>query len=1255
MSFRVAVVAAACEFPEGRTPSELWSTVLHSRRCFRHLPPERLFLGEYSTLATDPDGISPIEAALLEGYRFDRERFRIPLSSFERTDMSHWLALDVANRVLSSLAPKAIAAERDNIAVIVANTLTGEFSRAHALRYRWPYIERSIREASKDLIADNHVGPLLDAVEARFKAPLPAPDEDSLAGGLANTIAGRIANYHGLRGGAHTVDGACASSLVAVTSAYERLAFGDVGCVVVGAVDLSLDPFELVGFTRNGALARGLMRVFDKHSNGFWPGEGCGFLLMATEQVVARHDWPVLAWIRGAAMSTDGEGALTRPTVEGQTLAARRAWARADRNPAQADYFEAHGTGTPTGDPVELAGLAALIGSGFAGRPIPVGSIKANIGHTKAAAGIAGLLKAISVCQERIIPATSGCFSPHPILDSEVGERIEVRAKAEPVLHRNPILVGVNSFGFGGVNCHVVVESASSASPTFCRMPLPAQIPLEMGTEVFQLSAGSRDELAKVLRQLASRARSLSRAQLPDLAHALAPRSAPAWRACVVAETPEALEAAAVGAAQDLASAQFVLRKVGLTFSWSSPASSPPRIGLLFSGQGSFHQLHPRAWASRFECLAEAAAKADALIRQDIADTAVLQPLLAEVAIAGLDLLGHCGIDAGVVLGHSFGELPALYASGQFRRQDLRSLAAKRGACMREYSPGGAMLAVRTARESACALAEDHGLALACENGATRFVLAGDAEKIHSAAAMCATRDIPFALLPTQYPFHSPGMVGAREVFAPFPASIRWQRRQRTMVSSITGRELDETDSLAELLATQFTAPVKFVQAVAALGEIDLLIEVGAGEVLTALAEERYSGRVLSLDLFGASAAPALAALGAAWVCGAPLERASLYTGRRTLPCALDDQPLFLSNPCGLAGAVSPPPRAPAPVAAAHESAGASVAPRGASARQTLRMVLGELTGLPGDGLDGGLRLLSDLHLNSIRARHAVALAAQRLGVEKMPFELARLANASLNEAAAYLEDLRHAQPNSNENEPAGVATWLRFLTHQWLDTGTAPAPVEATPRAALLDDHLAPLGLDAHALLSPRIEGQPCCSILVLPACAEADVHCALLDAVQRVLCTKDSGGLLVLQGAQLANAFLRCVAAEVPALRFCAVEYETCDSTAVHAALAEYVRAACGYSELRLRGARLLRRSIGVASPSPAGARPWAPPPHTVLLVTGGARGIGAASARALARNYGCRLALIGRSADDCEEVANTLSGLRADGLMRAIFVPT
>ncbi|MDP1533305.1 MAG: polyketide synthase, partial [Rubrivivax sp.] len=419
MQERIAVVAAACEFAHARTPQQLWRLALHGRQGFRRLPPQRLALGAYLRGDDDADGLYPIEAGLLEGYKFDRARFLVPLQTFAGADMAHWLALDLADRAIGALPGGALAdaSLKDRTAVVVANTLTGEFSRANSLRYRWPYVEARWREAAAGRLAGADTEALLADFERRFKQAFPPPDADSLAGGLSNTIAGRIANHFGLRGGAHAVDGACASLLVGVVAACDRLRGGDVDLAVVAAVDLSLDPFELVGFARNSALARGEMRVFDADATGFWPGEGGACVILATAALAHQRGWPVLGWVLGTGMSTDGQGGLTRPTAAGQLLALRRAWSAAGLDAAMADYFEAHGTGTPTGDPVELDALAqAIAESGGAPQPIPVGSIKANIGHTKAAAGMAGLLQALAVATERLVPPLAGGHEPHPLL-----------------------------------------------------------------------------------------------------------------------------------------------------------------------------------------------------------------------------------------------------------------------------------------------------------------------------------------------------------------------------------------------------------------------------------------------------------------------------------------------------------------------------------------------------------------------------------------------------------------------------------------------------------------------------------------------------------------------------------------------------------------------------------------------------------------------------------------------------------------------
>lgn len=1244
MPVRVAVVGAACEFPEGRSPQELWSTVLHGRRCFRLLPPERIALADYLAPEVGADGLYALEAAILEGYRFDRERFRVPKSSFERTDMSHWLALDVATRALSSLNIDGWAAERDTTAVIVANTLTGEFSRANLMRYRWPYVERVVRSLASRRLADVDINSFVKELEAAYKAPFPEPDEDSLSGGLSNTIAGRIANHHGFRGGAYTVDGACASSLVAVVNAFERLGMGDVDCVVVGAVDLSLDPFELVGFARNGALAHGLMRVFDERSDGFWPGEGCGFVVLATEAVAAKRGWPVLAWIRGAAMSTDGEGALTRPTVEGQTLAAQRAWQRAALDPVSADYFEAHGTGTPTGDPIELTGLAALIGSRAPQKPIPVGSIKANIGHTKAAAGMAGLLKAIAISRERVIPATAGCFLPHPILQSEVGERVNVLSRAERIMHDRPATIGVNSFGFGGVNCHVVVQGTTAEPADSLQTALPYPDWSELAGEMFTLQDTSRVAIEARLRQVERRARTLSRAQLVDLANELTTSDEPSWRVCLTASTPEELAESAADARNSLESLSNVTRYIGKSFCWSAPAVRPPRIALLFPGQGLPLQLRPAPWSRRFPQLSDMSTRIERFAIQNLSDTAVVQPLLAEVALAGLALLKEFNVNPAVVVGHSFGELPALHAAGCFTAECLRDLADARGRCMRDDGPPGSMLSVHTSRDTALALADAYELDLACENALNRYVLAGDSEQISAAAAFCAARSIPADSLPSSRAFHSRLMVNARDSFVKDLAKVIWHPARLTVISSVTGLAMDGREPPSDLLARQFVSPVKFADAINCLQDVDVVIEIGSAPALSGLVEATLPGRVICLQVFDESVLSMLLALGTAWAFGGRINRQPLYACRQLRECRLDDEPEFLSNPCGVSDKGYTLFKPVDPVEPTPEL-GDIHATSGNGALEVLRSVLTEITGLAPNGLDGRLHLLSDLHLNSIRARHAIALSARRLGLKKMPFDLARLANASVEEVAAYLETLRGEVVDTPDSLPPSIAPWLRLLSHSWADTDT-PQPSEGRwSCAVLLDDALAPLDAESRALLNLAKPQDARCVIVVLPALRSVDVGEVLLRSARALLAQTGVNGIIVLQGSQLANGFMRSVSAELPQHRLCVVEYERLTPGTLSAAIAEYERSDRGYGETRLRGTSHQRRVTSLAV-LPKLGRQWTPTEHGVVLVTGGARGIGASTALALAKRYACRLAIVGRSDPDASEISNAISALRDAG---------
>src|SRR5262249_55500482 len=290
---------------------------------------------------------------------FDREQFRVSGSVFRGADLAHWIALDVASRSLEDASfSSGNGLPKETTGVFLGNTLTGEFSRANGLRLRWPYVRRAV-EASLEReqwpLDERQI--LLERFEEVYKSPFPAVTEETLAGNLSNTIAGRICNHFDLKGGGYTVDGACASSLLAVATACNGLAVGDIDVALAGGVDLSLDPFELVGFAKAGALATDQMRVYDARSTGFLPREGCGFLvLMRLSDAIAR-DTRIYAVIRGWGVSSDGKGGITRPEADGQLLAINRAYKRAGFGIDTVGYFEGHGTGTTVGDATEIKAL----------------------------------------------------------------------------------------------------------------------------------------------------------------------------------------------------------------------------------------------------------------------------------------------------------------------------------------------------------------------------------------------------------------------------------------------------------------------------------------------------------------------------------------------------------------------------------------------------------------------------------------------------------------------------------------------------------------------------------------------------------------------------------------------------------------------------------------------------------------------------------------------------------------------------------
>jgi enediyne polyketide synthase len=1254
MTPAIAIVGMACRYPDARTPEELWQTVLARRRAFRRIPEERLRLSDYAPRDdADPDSIYPIEAAVLEGYAFDRARFRIPATAVAAADLTHWLALDVATDALADAGLLADGAlSRSGTAVIVGNTLTGEFSRVGLMRLRWPYVRRQLDAALAD---DGFDAPrrasFLGRFEDAYKAPFPPPDEETLAGGLANTIAGRICNHYDLHGGGYTVDGACASSLLAVAHACRLLASHEVDAVLVGGVDLSLDPFELVGFARNGALSKSVMRVFDARADGFWPGEGSGFVVLKRADDAAAAGQRVRALIRGWGMSSDGAGGLTRPTVAGQRAALQQAYRRAGFGPGSVPLFEAHGTGTAVGDPIEVAAIAEARRASGSEVPAVIGSIKANIGHTKAAAGLAGLIKMVLALERQVLPAATGCEQVHPAILAQQ-DAVTVAQESRVWPEAWPLRAGVSAMGFGGINLHLVLEGAASRPRGGFDAVERQLLASGQDAELFLFAASDRDALRCQVADMAALAARLSRAELADAAAALAARPKEgAARAMAVAATPAEL-ADRLGLLLDRLDRPFIEPRAGIG---AGMAGTSPRIAFLFPGQAAPVRLNGGPWARRF-------AQLDALYRAaelpegcDPTATEIAQPAIMTGCLAGLVMLTHLGIEAEMTVGHSVGELAALHWAGAFDAAALLRLARGRGRAMAELSlPGGAMALIGNTPEATEALLQGADAVIACRNAARECVVSGAAADIAAIVGRAAARGLSAQSLPVSHAFHSRFIQPAVRAVRDLAAAETFAPLGRTVISTVTGAALLADTDLGELLTHQLTAPVRFAEALAQAAQAaDLLVEVGPGHGLTRIAATRDGPPCIALDVGGPSLAGLLLAAGSAFVLGAPVNVPALFADRFVRDFDLDRPRHFLANPCEAAPIDAvPPPRhsrpKPAPVVARPSTAPPSTAPpSGRTALEVVRGLLARRLELDLALIEPGHRLLGDLHLNSIAVGQIIGEAARLLG-RAPPATPTNFAAATVAEAGAALEAVALLADDATERFPAGVASWMRCFTTEYVERRLA-APAGAAP---LRWQVFAPAGhplADPIARLASHGDAPADAVAVCLSACPTIDDLPRLLAGTRHALAGGSDALLLVLQDHGGGGAFARCLSLEHPRLRVLVLDVPFGHPDAAAWIAAEAAHAAPGYQEAHYDAAGL--RRVPVLRPLPDAERPGAPGrlgADDVVLVSGGAKGIGAECALALARRTGARLALLGRSAADAPAVAASLARLRAAGVI-------
>ncbi|MEV6741340.1 type I polyketide synthase [Streptomyces sp. NPDC051104] len=1253
---RIAVVGVACRYPDADSTEQLWQNVLAGRRAFRRLPDERMNLDDYySPDPAAPDRFYSRKAAVLEGFEFDRVGYRVAGSTFRSTDMTHWLALDTAARALRDAGfPGGEGLPRSATGVVIGNTLTGEFSRANLMRLRWPYVRRTVGAALREQGWDDAaLGTFLAGLETRYKSAFPPIDEDTLAGGLANTIAGRVCNHFDLHGGGFTVDGACSSSLLSVATAANALANGQLEVAIAGGVDLSIDPFEVIGFAKTGALATGEMRVYDRGSNGFWPGEGCGMLvLMRDEDAVAQglHRYAVLA---GWGYSSDGKGGITRPEADGHRLALQRAYEAAGYGIETVAYLEGHGTGTAVGDATELRAFSAARRAADPAAPAAaISTIKGNIGHTKAAAGVAGLIKAILAVHHEVIPPATGHVDPHPEL---TGERpaLRVPLQPEPWPAGAPVRSGVSSMGFGGINAHVVVEHADSAPDSGLGPKVEALARSRQDVELLLVDAETLSALRGRIAQLAELCGRLSFAELGDLAATLERElgDRPLRAAIVAGDPEEAGQRCATLLTMLDNGARSVLDVAHGVFLGTSARS--PRIGFLFPGQGAGRRGDGGALRRRFADVDELYRTLPLPPGADLVATENAQPRIVTSSVAGLRVLARLGIEAVTAAGHSLGELTALHWAGAMDEAGLLRTAAARGRIMAQASDGGGTMASIVAPPQAVVpLLTGEPVVIAGYNSPQQTVVSGPAAAVKHVCERAAGQGFSASVIPVSHAFHSKAVAPAATAFHDHLRGECFAPLARTMVSTVTGAALPTETHVPELLTRQVLDPVRFTEAVQTMAEdVDLFIEVGPGRILRSLAADIAPGiPAVSLEADSMSLSGLLHAVGVAYALGAPVRHDVLFRDRFTRPFPLDKKLRFLASPCesapenDLPALVTPE----AMQASGPQAPAALTAQEGGDTLDILRRLAAERAELPLEAVSAQSNPIDELHLSSITVGHIVTQASRELGLTA-PLATSAFATSTLAQLAEMLDELgetAHAGDEHATIDITGAGPWVRAFSVELLPAQPGPAvtaPADGDWQLFATDNH--PLAPALHTAL--RRAGLGGGVLLCLP-CDCDESHVPMMLAAARAALSPGAPGRFVIVGDRRSAAGLAKtlhleaptiattlvtlpLAAPVPAERVAQIVADIAATTG----FSETV-----YDEAGVRHVPLLR---------PLGRRESDGQPalgaQDVLLVTGGGKGITAECALDLARTTGAAIALMGRSDPDSDqELAANLARMDA-----------